>query len=199
MVWGVSTVDANQMSRTPSPWSRTTAGFGMIVFLASDVMLFAGFFAAYFMLRSITEPWPPAGLDLHVARAALATAALVTSSFTLIIGERAYRDGDLRALRRWLLATVALGGAFLANQLLDYSTLPFGISTGVYGSAYWMLTGLHTIHVAVGLTALTMLFVRAARVRHVPGIAPSVSATSAFWHLVDVVWLFVFTTVWIIR
>lgn len=60
-------------------------------------------------------------------------------------GERAYKAGDLRALRRWLLVTLALGGAFLVNQLLDYVVgLSFGIGTDVYGSSYWLLTGLHT-------------------------------------------------------
>jgi len=171
----------------------------MIVFLASDVMLFASFFAAYFLLRSTTETWPPPEVDLDMVRAGAATAVLVASSFSLIAGERAYAEDDMRGLRRWLLVTIALGGVFLTNQLVEYAQLPFGIGTDVYGSSYWMLTGLHTAHVSVGLCALGLLFVRGARVRHDAEIAPWVSATSAFWHLVDVVWVFLFVTIWIVR
>ncbi len=184
---------------TPSPWARTTSGFGMIVFLASDIMLFAAFFAAYYLLRSDTVPWPPPIADLNVPREAAGTAALVASSFTMIAGDRAYARNDLRGLRRWLLATMFLGGVFLANQTAEYITLPFSITTDTYGSAYVMLTGLHYCHVSVGLVALGMLFVRSARVRHPGAIAPWVPSISAFWHLVDIVWIFVFTTIWIVQ
>lgn len=171
----------------------------MIVFLASDVMLFAAFFGAYFLLRATTTPWPAAGVELETLRTAVATAALMGSSLTLIAGERAYERDDLRGLRRWILVTMALGGAFLLNQLIDYAQIPFRIDTNVYSSTYWMLTGLHTVHVTVGLCALGLLFVRAARARHVGAIGPAVSTTSAFWHLVDVVWVFLFLTIWIVR
>lgn len=186
-------------SRSPSPWARTTSGFGMIVFLASDVMLFAGFFGAYFLLRATTSPWPAADVDLNVPRTAVFTLTLAASSLTLIAGERAFRRNDLRGLRRWILITMALGAAFLLNQLLDYTQIPYRISTNVYGSTYWMLTGLHTAHVTVGLCALGLLFVRAARARHVGAVGPAVSTTSAFWHLVDVIWIFLFVVIWIIR
>lgn len=188
-----------EWSRSPSPWARTTSGFGMIVFLASDVMLFAGFFGAYFLLRATTSPWPAADVHLEVLRTAVFTAALAGSSLTMIAGERAYQRGDLRRLRRWILITMLLGAAFLANQLLDYSQIPFRIDSNTYGSTYWMLTGLHTAHVTVGLCALGLLFVRGARARHVGAIGPAVSATSAFWHLVDVIWIFLFLTIWIVQ
>ena len=92
--------------------TRSTAHFGVIVFLASDVMLFAPFFAAYFLLKANNPPWPPAGVELDVPRAALATLVLVASSFTLVASDRAgERPGGGAAMRRWLLVTIGLGAA----------------------------------------------------------------------------------------
>jgi cytochrome c oxidase subunit 3 len=179
--------------------ARGTAPFGVIVFLASDVMLFAPFFAAYFLLRSTNEPWPPPGVDLDVPRAALSTAALVASSFTLIASERAAERSAFRSRDRWLLATIALGGLFLVNQITEYATLPFGADSHPYGSAYWGLTGLHGAHVTAGLCALALLFVRNVRSRSPAAVASWSNGVSLFWHLVDIVWIFVFATIWVLQ
>ena len=198
----------SNVATTPSPpagattfvAARQTGPFGVAVFLASDVMLFAPFFAAYFLLRSTNEPWPAPGVELDVARAAVATAVLVASSFTMIASDRAgeHSPGGV-AMRRWLLATIALGAVFLANQIAEYVDLGFGVDSHPYGSAYWLLTGLHGAHVASGLVAMSMLFVRAVRSRRPAAIMPWAHGISLFWHLVDVIWLFVFTTIWVIQ
>jgi cytochrome c oxidase subunit 3 len=179
--------------------ARGTAPFGVIVFLASDVMLFAAFFAAYFLLRSTNDPWPPPDVELEVVRAGLGTAVLVASSFTMIASERAGEHGSVRMMRRWLLVTIALGVVFLANQLTEYATLGFGIDSHPYGSAYWGLTGLHALHVTAGVGAMGLLFVRTVRGRGPTAIAPFTNGVSLFWHLVDVVWIFVFATIWILQ
>lgn len=179
--------------------SRTTGQFGVVVFLASDIMLFAPFFAAYFLLRSTTEIWPHEGVELDTARAAAATAVLVASSFTLIAGDRAHARGDGAAMRRWLIATIVLGAAFLVNQFAEYATLSFHADDHAYGSIYWGLTGLHTAHVTAGVCALGLLYVRAARSKSLDEITPWASGVSLFWHLVDVVWIGVFMTIWVIR
>jgi cytochrome c oxidase subunit III len=194
---------------TPADWepgrstlatARGTAPFGVIVFLASDVMLFAPFFAAYFLLRSTNEPWPPPDVELNVLRAALGTAALVASSFTLIASERAgERAAGGVLMRRWLLVTIFLGAIFLINQLTEYATLGFGIDSHPYGSAYWGLTGLHALHVTAGLCALALLYVRTVRSRGPATIASWSNGVSLFWHLVDVIWIFVFSTIWILQ
>lgn len=178
---------------------RSTAQFGVIVFLASDVMLFAPFFAAYFLLRAGNQPWPPEGVELATARAAIFTAVLVASSFTLVASDHAAERSDAPGQRRWLLFTIALGAGFLANQLAEYATLPFSADDHPYGSAYWLLTGLHSAHVTTGLVAMALLFVRSARSRSPAAIATWTGGVSLFWHLVDVIWLFVFATIWIIR
>ena len=180
--------------------ARSTGQFGVIVFLASDVMLFAPFFAAYFLLRADNAPWPPADVDLDVLRAAIFTAVLVASSFTLAMSDRAgERVGGRREMRRWLLLTIALGLAFLVNQLLEYRSLDFGADSHPYGSSYVLLTGLHACHVTAGICAMALLFVRSVRGRDRESVASWAGGVSLFWHLVDVIWLFVFTTIWIIR
>ena len=162
-------------------------------------MLFAPFFAAYFLLRSTNAPWPADGVELDVARSAVATIVLIASSLSLLVSDRAFEHGDDTRQRRWLLVTIALGSGFLANQFAEYITLSFRADDHVYGSIYWGLTGLHTAHVTAGVCALGLVYVRSARTTALDEITPWVNGTSWFWHLVDVIWIFVFVTIWVIR
>ena len=179
--------------------TRTTGAFGVIVFLASDVMLFSPFFAAYFLFRSTNDPWPVAGVHLDVTRAAVFTAVLVASSFTMHTADRAQERGDRRSMKVWLAATVLLGLAFLTNQLLEYATLDFRADDHAYGSVYWGLTGLHTLHVTAGICALGLLFVRAVRARRLDEVGSWRAGISLYWHLVDVIWVAVFLSVFVIQ
>lgn len=186
-------------ARVAEPPARTTGQFGVIVFLASDIMLFAPFFAAYFLLRATNTLWPPPGVELTLPRAATATAVLIVSSFTLINADRALARGDGRSMRRWLIATMVLGAMFLTNQIAEYVTLSFRADDHPYGSVYWGLTGLHAAHVTAGLCVLGLLYIRVARTRSIDEIHPWANGISMFWHLVDIVWIGVFITIWIIR
>lgn len=171
----------------------------MVVFLASDLMLFAPFFAASFLLRSTSDQWPPSGVHLDTWRAAAATAVLVLSSFTLVASDRAGEHGNQAEQRRWLLCTIALGAGFLANQIAEYATLDFSADSHPYGSVFWLLTGLHGCHVTAGLAAMALLFVRSVRSHSPTGVASWARGVSLFWHLVDVVWIAVFLTIWVLR
>jgi cytochrome c oxidase subunit 3 len=164
-------------------------------------MLFAPFFAAYFLLRSTTDRWPPEGVELAVGRTAVATAVLVASSFTMMAASDrdAARSDGRRAMRWWLLATIALGAIFLANQIAEYATLGFRADDHPYGSIYWLLTGLHGAHVTAGLGALATLFVRSVRAQSPESLATWAEGVSLFWHLVDIIWLFVFATIWLLQ
>ena len=185
-------------SRSGSP-TRTTGQFGVVVFLASDVMLFAPFFAAYFLLRSTNSPWPPDGVELDTLRAGIATAVLISSSATMVAADRAEARHDLRTMRRWLLVTALLGTVFLANQIAEYLTIGFRYDDHPYGSIYWGITMLHTGHVTAGVAAIGLLYVRAARTRAPDEISSWATGVSLFWHLVDVIWIGVFLTIWVIR
>ena len=178
---------------------RDVGTFGVVVFLASDLMLFAPFFAASFLLRSTNDPWPPSDVHLDTWRAAAATTVLVISSFTLLASDRASEHGNMARQRGWLLCTIALGAAFLANQVAEYATLDFAADSHPYGSVYWLLTGLHGCHVTAGLAAMALLVVRSVRSRSPAGVASWARGVSLFWHLVDVIWIAVFLTIWVLR
>ena len=183
----------------PANGQRTTAELGIILFLASDIMLFAPFFAAYFLLRSTTEVWPAEGVELDLLRAGAATLVLVSSSFTLMVADRALERGARTTSSRWILVTIALGAVFLGNQIAEYATLDFRPADHTYGSIYWGITMLHGAHVTAGLVALAALYVRTVRARPLGSIAAWAKGVSLFWHLVDIIWVGVFLTIWVIR
>src|SRR5207244_9889040 len=109
---------------------------GVVVWLASELMFFAGLFAAYFTLRSAASTWPPVGVELATGRTAIATAVLVASSFTMHGAVKAAQRDDRRRAITWLGCTALLGVVFLSNQALEYAQADFRISSHAYGSAF---------------------------------------------------------------
>jgi len=173
---------------------RRNLKIGVLLFIGSEAMLFASFFGAYFFLRGSAATWPPTP-ELQrpeLALVSLNTAILVSSSVTLqlaLTGRRAWR--------RWLAATIALGATFLLIQGYEFSQNAFAISDGVFGSTFYTLTSFHGAHVAAGLLLLGVMLRRARRglVTH---DAASFEAAAYYWHFVDVVWLVLFTTVYVL-
>jgi cytochrome c oxidase subunit 3 len=178
-----------------------TALVGMLLFIASEVMFFGGLFATYFNARaSSAGGWhPPEGGHLDLPLAAVLTAILVASSFTMQFGVWAIRRGDQGKLRLWTGITLGLGILFLAGQLYDYSQLGFGLSDGVFGTVFYTLTGFHGAHVFGGVVGLTIVLARATRGQFSGRNHVAVEAVSMYWHFVDVVWIFVFSTIYLLR
>jgi cytochrome c oxidase subunit 3 len=179
-----------------------TALVGMLLFIASEVMFFGGLFATYFNARaSATGTWgPPEGAhELDLPLAAVLTAILVSSSFTMQFGVWAIRRGDTGKLRMWTAITLGLGILFLAGQLYDYSTLGFGIADGVFGTVFYTLTGFHGAHVFGGVVGLTIVLARTLRGQFSARNHVAVEAVSMYWHFVDVVWIGVFSTIYLLR
>jgi cytochrome c oxidase subunit 3 len=179
-----------------------TAMVGMLLFIASEVMFFGGLFATYFNARASVapEPWePPPGGHLDINLALVLTAVLVASSFTMQFGVWAIRRGDTGKLRMWTAITLALGVLFLAGQLYDYSELGFGINDGVFGTVFYTLTGFHGAHVFGGAVGLTIVLARALRGQFSARNHVAVEAVSIYWHFVDVVWIGVFSTIYLLR
>ena len=173
-------------------------GVGVVVWLGSELMFFAGLFAAWFGVRAVNTVWPPEGVELAVGRTALATAVLVASSFTLHAGERAAHGGDQRGAVRWVLLTVALGTAFLANQALEYAELDFTVSSHAYGTLFYVLTGFHGLHVLGGLVLmLAVLAVGVGPTSRAP-LGEGMTVTAYYWHFVDVVWVAMFATIYLL-
>jgi cytochrome c oxidase subunit 3 len=180
-----------------------TALVGMLLFIASEVMFFGGLFAAYFNARAaFPGEWgpPPPAHELEFFPLALPlTIVLVTSSFTMQFAVWAIRRGDQAAMRRWTAVTLLLGILFLAGQLYDYSILGFGIGDGVFGTVFYTTTGFHGAHVFGGTVGLTILLARAIQGQFSARNHVAVEAVSMYWHFVDVVWIALFTTLYILK
>ncbi|MGH2384884.1 MAG: cytochrome c oxidase subunit 3, partial [Candidatus Limnocylindria bacterium] len=127
------------------------------------------------------------------------TAILVASSFTMQFGVWAIRRGDTGKLKMWTGITLILGVLFLMGQLYDYSVLGFGIADGVFGTTFYTLTGFHGAHVFGGAVGLTIILARALRGQFSARNHVAVEAVSMYWHFVDVVWIAVFSTIYLLR
>lgn len=171
---------------------------GTVVWLASEVMFFAGLFGAYFVLRDHNRAaWPPDGVHLETGSAAAFTLVLIASSVTMQLAERAVTHGRVRAFRGWTLVTLAAGTLFVANQAREWRNLGFGAGSHPFGSAFYMLTGFHGAHVIAGLLAMLFVLARSGRPGFGHDDSGSVRAISAYWHFVDAVWLIVFAVVFV--
>ncbi len=180
----------------------STALLGMLLFIASEVMFFGGLFATYFNAKATFSgfwgpPAPAPELELLPIPLPL-TIVLVASSLTMQFGVWAIRRGDQRGMRLWTGVTLALGVAFLLGQLYDYSTLGFGLGDGVFGTVFYTLTGFHGAHVFGGTVGLTIVLARGMRGQFSASNHVAVEAVSIYWHFVDVVWIALFTTLYII-
>jgi cytochrome c oxidase subunit 3 len=188
--------EANQSSRI----DRQT--LGILLFIVSEVMLFGAFFASYFFLRVVVSPpeWPPAPFELPVAVAGMNTAILFSSSFTVHYALEAIRRGNRNGMILGLGATWLLGATFLFIQLNEYVHIGFSARDGAFGSIFYCLTGLHGAHVFVGLLLLTFANIRAWRGHFGPDAEDhlGVEVVGIYWHFVDVMWLIVFTTVYVL-
>jgi cytochrome c oxidase subunit 3 len=188
--------EAHQSSRI----DRQT--LGILLFIVSEVMLFGAFFASYFFLRVVVSPpqWPPPPFELPVAVAGLNTAILFSSSFTVHYALESIRRGNRNGMKLGLGATWLLGATFLFIQLNEYVHIGFSARDGAFGTIFYGLTGLHGAHVFVGLVLLTFANIRAWRGHFGPEPKDhlGVEIPGIYWHFVDVMWLIVFTTVYVL-
>jgi cytochrome c oxidase subunit 3 len=186
---------------SPRPDRRPTMlAVGTTVWLASELMFFAGLFASYFTVKSASTDWPGTRVVLSTGRDAGFTGLLILSSFTMQYSVYLLGRERRRAAMRWVGVTLALGALFLANQLVEWTQVPFRPSTSAYGSLFFVMTGFHGLHVLFGLLAmiglLLRLFVAGAEDR---GVEPVAEVITYYWHFVDVVWIGLFATLFFIR
>jgi len=188
--------EAHQSSRI----DRQT--LGVLLFIITEAMLFGAFFASYFFIRVVANegPWPPEGFELPVAVAGVNTAILISSSFTMHWGLEGIRKGNRRALQTGLAMTWLLGATFLFIQINEYIHIGFSARDDAFGTIFYGLTGLHGAHVFVGLMLLTFANIRAWRGHFGPSAKDHLGVEMAgiYWHFVDVMWIIVYTTVYIL-
>ncbi len=173
---------------------------GVKLAILSEVTLFGALFATYFVLRSESPGWPPvAGLERpELLLAGLNTLLLVSSSVTMQWAVRAARAGDRSRIVRWLGLTLLLGGIFIGIQGYEFATSGFGLSNGIFGSTFYILTGFHAAHVLAGLGLIGIVANRARLGLVSAEHHTAVEAISYYWHFVDLVWLFLFATVYVL-
>jgi cytochrome c oxidase subunit III len=184
---------AHHSSRVEAPL------LGMLLFIISEVMIFGAFFTAYFFIRIAEgESWPAPGMHFPVPVALVNTLILVSSSFTLHWAEQSIKRGNRFGLKAGMLTTFMLGCTFLFIQINEYANLGFAPQDHAQQTIFYSLTGLHGAHVFIGLLILLSVTVRAFRGHYSPESHRGVEVPGIYWHFVDIMWIVVFTTVYVL-
>jgi cytochrome c oxidase subunit 3 len=172
---------------------------GMLLFIISEVMIFGAFFTAYFFIRvSQGDPWPAPGTTLPVAVAGVNTAVLWSSSLTMHWAQTSIKKGNRFGLKAGILTTFLLGATFLFVQINEYANIGFAPQDHAQQTIFYSLTGLHGAHVFIGLLLLLFVTIRAFRGHYTPEEHRGVEVPGIYWHFVDVMWLIVYSTVYIL-
>jgi cytochrome c oxidase subunit 3/cytochrome o ubiquinol oxidase subunit 3 len=173
---------------------------GVIGLILTESALFTIFVVAYlfYIGKSATGPYPNQVLDLPI----FATICLLSSSLTIVLAERGFRQGNTGGFRLWWLVTIVLALVFLGSTALEWQKLIFRdhltISTNLFGTTFYSLVGLHASHVIVGLILLVLVWILSLRGRVTQAHGEHVEMLSWYWHFVDGIWVIVFTVVYII-
>ncbi|MAD68051.1 cytochrome c oxidase subunit III [Synechococcus sp. BIOS-U3-1] len=174
--------------------------FGLATFLVADAMTFAGFFAAYLTFKAVNPLMPGAIYELELPLPTLNTVLLLVSSATFHRAGVNLRRQQNERCRLWLMLTAMLGMAFLASQMVEYFTLPFGLADNLYASTFYALTGFHGLHVTLGTLMILIVWWqcrtpsgRISANNHFP-----LEAAELYWHFVDGIWVILFVILYLI-
>jgi cytochrome c oxidase subunit III len=176
---------------------------GTIVWLSSELMFFAALFAMYFSIRAAAPGlWKEHTPVLKLGYAVVFTTILVLSSVTCQFGVFAAERGNVHSLRRWFALTFVMGLIFVLGQANEYRNLVHEgvkINADGYGSMFYLTTGFHGLHVTGGLFAFIFFLVRTTMGRFTPAQATSAIVVSYYWHFVDLVWVALFSMIYLLR
>jgi cytochrome c oxidase subunit 3/cytochrome o ubiquinol oxidase subunit 3 len=176
---------------------------GMWAFLGSDCLLFGGLISTFLLMRSkpVLHGVPVAKI-YDIPFTSVSSFVLLMSSMTMVLALSGIQRGDHRRARTWILTTALLGAVFVSGQVYEFTTFykkGFGYSSNLQSSAFYTLTGFHGVHVTVGILMLLTLYVLSLR-GHLPtGRSETVEIVGLYWHFVDVVWILIFTVVYLIH
>jgi heme/copper-type cytochrome/quinol oxidase subunit 3 len=184
----------------PSPRRRSYAAgwWGMVVLIMTESMIFAALLSSYFFVRAGSPEWPLGHIEPpELARISMFTVVLLGSSLPVFWAEAGIRKGDQRRLRLGLLLSFVLGATFMVNLGFEYEELTFGARDNAYGSLFYAITGLHGLHVFVGLLMNLVVQIKAWQGKFSAQRHLTVEVFGLYWHFVDVVWIFVFSSLYV--
>ena len=197
---------------------RETATLGMFVFLLTELMMFGGLFCAYLVYRTLYLPsFLEASRHMDLTIGAVNTAVLICSSLTMVLGVQAAQQGRRKAIVMWMVLTMLFGGVFLALKGVEYHHhwamhevpgINFDFSSAVplvevgkvqlFFALYFIMTGLHALHMLIGLGLVTWVTIAAHKGRYSPAYHNPVENVGLYWHFVDIVWIYLFPLLYLI-
>lgn len=196
-------VDASpvEVEHVPTSTGLDSRKLLMWAFLASDCMFFGSLIATYLVYKSraLVGPYPREIFDIPYT--SVSAFVLLLSSLTMVLALDSLKRGRVRGMQAWLLCTALLGALFLAGQFYEFTTFfreGLTLSTNIFGATFFVLTGFHGTHVAIGVFWLLSLVVHSMRGRITPANALTVEIAGLYWHFVDIVWILIFTLVYLL-
>ena len=174
------------------------------LFLSSEALFFGAFISTYFLYRGRDATFlkgPTPDKLLNIPFTSVTSFVLLMSSLTMVLALAAIQRGDHRRLRIWLLATCLFGATFIGGQLYEFTQFyreGLHLGTNMFGTTFFVLTGLHGAHVTIGIIWLLLLWGRSMQGRLPAGRSEAVEIAGLYWHFVDVVWIFIFTAIYLI-
>ena len=173
----------------------------MWVFLGSECLLFGGLISTYLIYRGRFASGPAPGDIFDIPFTSVSSFVLLMSSLTMVLALSALQRGDIRNNRLWLLTTALLGSLFIGGQVYEFTTFlreGLGYTTSPFSSAFFTLTGFHGVHVSLGIVMLMSLYVSSLRGNLRREQSESVEIVGLYWHFVDVVWILIFTVIYLV-
>jgi heme/copper-type cytochrome/quinol oxidase subunit 3 len=188
------------------PAHATNTGVGntklaIWLFLSSDCLFFGAFISAYLLYRGKPQAGPKATAVYDIPFTSVTSFVLLMSSLTMVLALAAIQRGDTRRLRIWLFATAALGAVFISGQVFEFTEFSrkgLDLGSNLFGSTFFVLTGFHGAHVTVGIIGLLSLWGMATQGRLKQADAEKIEIAGLYWHFVDVVWIVIFTIVYLV-
>jgi heme/copper-type cytochrome/quinol oxidase subunit 3 len=195
---------AHQAQAVAHPDTSTglsNAKLGMWAFLASECLLFGALISTYLLYRNRRQPGTPGQEIFDIPFTSVSSFVLLMSSLTMVLALAAIQRGDHPKLRVWLMATALLGMTFISGQVYEFTRFVqegLTLKTNLFGTTFFVLTGFHGVHVSGGILMLLSLFGMSLDGRLPTERAEAVELVGLYWHFVDVVWIVIFTVVYLI-